>query len=189
MKYASIEHGRHLKEAGHLNAAWSIFYKTLLEVEYQLKTAEHTALRKEQFDCLLEIGDIQQSKFHHDAANQTFETAEYIRSTYLSYLNLAPIQQVGLPKWKHDLDIIHQLEQNEQFYALVDVGKRVIDEIEALDYSQQSREHWRLLWETSETLSRAFTLIDESEKADMYHEKAEDLAFIHDFDDTSSSEK
>lgn len=186
MKYASIEHGKQLKEADQIDAAWSVFYKALLEVEYQLKSVDQTTLRKEQFDCLYEIGLIQQAKFHHEAAYKTFEKAENIRLSYLSELQLAPIQYVGLPKWKNDFKTIQQLEKDEHYYALVDVGKRLIDEIESLDYSQQTRDHWRLLMQTSEALYMAFSAIDDPEQAEIYDEKAEDLSFMHDLDRFSS---
>lgn len=189
MKYASFEHGMLLRNQGNIDAAWNVLYKVLIQLEYLLTSEENPSLRKEQFDCLYEIGLIQQEKYHHEAANRTFEKAEQIRLTYLADLNLSPIQQVGLPKWQSELDMMAQLERDEQYYALVDVGKRVIDEIESLDYSLQTRDHWRILWQTSEKLYRAYIAIDEPEKAEMYNDKAEDLAFMHDFDRFSSFEE
>ena len=186
MNKPDFEHGIHLINTGKEDAAWSYFYKLLQQIESSQPLSQE--IHKIRFMILYEIGKIQQNKHHYDAAKITFEKAELIRKTFLADLDIEPIKQIGLPKWEADFEMMKELDQNEHYFALVAMGQLTIEEMEALDYSEQTRNYHRLLWRICELMYRSYVAINEPEKADLYDAKAEDIAFIHDFDRFSSSD-
>lgn len=181
-----FQRGMDFLEEGKTDAAWCSFYKALQQLEYHDTFEKDLYFHKLRFMILCEIGKIQQNKYHHDAAKSTFEKAETIRKTFLMELGIEPLKQVGLLKWEDDFETMKTLEADEQYYALVNMGELLIDELESLDYSAKDRAHWRLLLQCYEMMNRAYDAIQEPEKAEAYDEKAEDLAFLQDFDRFSS---
>ena len=182
----TYEHGMELKNAGQLNAAWCCFYKALQYLEYQMSSKTDPQLQHLRFQLINEIGNIQQSNGYIDAAKESFDKAEAIRKEHLSGLNVPPANSTGIILWQEQLNTMKELEQSEQHHALINIGRSLSEELEALDYSLQNRENRRILWMVYELMARAYVAIGNTEKADFYDEKAVDISFMHDFDRFSS---
>ena len=182
----TYEQGMVLKNAGQLNAAWCCFYKALQLLEYQMTSESDSHLHHLRFLLLSEIGNIQQANDYLEVAQGSFEKAEAIRQEHLSELNVPPANKTGIFFWQEKLNTMKDLEENGQHDSLIAIGKPLSEELEALDYSQQNRENRRILWMVYELMTRAYVALHDTKNADVFDDKAADLAFLHDFDRFSS---
>ena len=187
--YERYNEGLRLRDADRLDAAWGIFFSTLHLTELVIREGATINLYKLQFDLLCEIAKIQQEKDHLQAADKTYIAAEALRVKYLGESDIPPIEHVGLLKWESDLNQILEFVSEDQHYAVLAMAKDTAAEIEAINDSAKSRDHWWLLMRIYDIISNSYTLIDEPEKAAEYDEKAEDIALVHGFDRCEQSEE
>jgi hypothetical protein len=187
--YEQYNEGIRLRDAERLDAAWGVFFSTLHLTELMIREGASINLYKLQFDLLCEIAKIQKEKDHLQAADTTYITAEALRVKYLGEADIPPIEHVGLLKWQNDFDQINELVAEDQHYAVLAMARDTAAEIEAINDSAKSRNHWRLLMKIYDIISNSYTVVDEPEKAVEYDEKAEDIAFVRGFDRCEQSDE
>lgn len=170
------------KDEGNIDAAWSIFLRTLHLLELVLKQDDSIMHKKLKFDLLCGIGGIQQKKNYLEEADKTFFIADSLRAELISKMDIPPIPMLGLLKWQKDYEMLTEFFDEEQHYAVLAGAKQAAEEIEQMDQNRMTRNHWRLLMKIYDMISSSYTAIDEPEKSAEYDEKVEDIAFIHGFD-------
>ena len=164
-----------------IDAAWCMLYKKLDYINYTNKNKNKETYLL-MYEIIVQLGYIQQIKGYFEEAEKNFIKAEELKKEKLMNTNTTSIERANQILWhKKEKETVKLWEENEFDKCLLE-SKKLANELENLEYSLQTRKNRKILWNMYELINRLYLQKLDEINADIYDEKAENLAFIKGFD-------